>query len=160
MSYIRLNEKMPLRMSNRLVVSLSTAMSTTSGFWKVKNLFWFFCLSRFEKLDFGETNELDKFYNADVAIIDLSVQVNTNFCLSHFDKTCQVQQSALFYHLGVRESFGMKQNVLLCQVKKYRAIKVPLSQKSLDIKRSMFSSQDQEINLNMSGYRPRSPLET
>ena len=40
-SYIRLNEKMPLRMSNRLVVSLSTAMSTTSGNWKVENLFWF-----------------------------------------------------------------------------------------------------------------------
>ena len=30
--YIRLNEKMLLRMLNRLVVSLSTAMSTTSGF--------------------------------------------------------------------------------------------------------------------------------
>jgi mitogen-activated protein kinase kinase kinase 5 len=51
----------------------------------------------FEKLDYGETASLDKFYAANVAVVDV---------------TERHMQAALFYQLGLRESFEQKNNVV------------------------------------------------
>ncbi|XP_072890383.1 mitogen-activated protein kinase kinase kinase 5-like [Hemitrygon akajei] len=53
----------------------------------------------FGRLVMGETGTLDCFYNADVAVVEMT------------DPYCH---SSLFYHLGVRESFSMINNVILC----------------------------------------------
>lgn len=53
---------------------------------------------QFEKIDYGDSSVLSKFYTADVAIVDLSFPE---------------QRTTLFYHLGVRESFELTQKILI-----------------------------------------------
>ncbi|XP_055359168.1 mitogen-activated protein kinase kinase kinase 5 isoform X2 [Betta splendens] len=52
----------------------------------------------FESISLGSTDILDSFYNADVAVVEMS----DTFC-----------QPSLFYHLAVRESFTMTNNIIL-----------------------------------------------
>ncbi|XP_038079015.1 mitogen-activated protein kinase kinase kinase 15-like isoform X2 [Patiria miniata] len=75
---------------NKAYVCLQTACKNANS-TKLKRV-------AFEKLDFGETKVLDTFYGADIVVVDMTVMV---------------QQRTLFYHLGVRESFGMERNIVL-----------------------------------------------
>ncbi|XP_038233354.1 mitogen-activated protein kinase kinase kinase 6 isoform X2 [Dermochelys coriacea] len=74
----------------------------------------------FGTLALGDTGPLDCFYSADVAVVEL----NNSLC-----------QPTLFYHLGVRESFSMTNNVLLSShtdLLDLQALKEDICQKNSD----------------------------
>ncbi|XP_072211440.1 mitogen-activated protein kinase kinase kinase 6 [Excalfactoria chinensis] len=72
----------------------------------------------FGLLALGDTAALERFYNADVAVVELS------------DAVCQ---PSLFYHLGIRESFDMPHNVLLCRRTALPALQEDICQKNSDL---------------------------
>lgn len=53
----------------------------------------------FEQLDFGDLKALEKFYSAPVVVVDV---------------TERRYEACLYYQIGLRESFGMKHNVVMC----------------------------------------------
>lgn len=57
-----------------------------------------FVLVQYWDLNSGVSSALDSFYDADAAIVDITIED---------------QRNSLYYHLGVRESFSMKQNILI-----------------------------------------------
>lgn len=54
----------------------------------------------FHQLDFGDLKALEKFYSTPVAVVDV---------------TERQYEACLFYQIGLRESFGMKHNVVMCR---------------------------------------------
>ena len=55
---------------------------------------------KFHDLDLGLHTDLDAFYTAHICIVDFSVPE---------------QQASLFYHVGVRESTGQKESIVLVE---------------------------------------------
>lgn len=99
----------------------------------------FYVNFQFEKLDFGESDEISGIYTADVAIVDVSLAT---------------QQSTLFYHLGVRESCNMKMNILLYNdVDQQTTLRVKLSSGNYTFVSYSLSEEDQTCLTTSVGFK-------